>query len=167
MRVTISAVALMAVVGGAAAAQDQVSAWQFIRNDPQGPLAAAVAAKNGNQFIFKCDKPGKRSVYAVFYSEETLGRPGPVPSSRSVTYRFDNGPPVRSDWRYYEHTAVALNLSRIPALSKLLGKMGDGKSMELRVEPLNGPPITSTFDITGAKDAIAQVFESCKDKMPR
>jgi len=165
MRYSILAVALVAA---SATAQVQPSPWSYFQDEVQtkGLLMAFVEAADGTQFILKCDKSGKRSVYAMVTSPKKLGRPGPIPASRTVTYRFDGGPPEDGAWRYYEQYAVALHTTRDRALVKLLERFGDAKQMELRLEPLNGAPITVLFEIAGAQDAIARVFESCEDENP-
>src|SRR3569623_523887 len=109
MRYWISAAGLIAV---SATAQDQASSWSFFQDAQKthGLVIASVdSMEGGTQFYFKCDKTGKKSVYAMVYSEAQLGRPSPIPSSGGVTYEFDDGSPVKDDWRFYEHVASALN----------------------------------------------------------
>jgi hypothetical protein len=165
MRYSILAVALMAT---SAAAQDGGSSWQFAHagNQDDGPLVAFVNASDGNTLAFKCDKPGKRSVYAAISTEERIGNPSPIPSSRTVTYRFDDGSPQKDNWRYFERIAVAFNTSRDAPIVRFIQRMGNAKQVEIRLEPLNGSPITMTFDVAGAPDALPKVFESCKDSYP-
>lgn len=148
-----------------ATAQDQPSSWQFFQDAQQtnGLLIAFVEASDGNQLVFKCDKPGKRSVYAMFSSDLKLGKPGPIPSQRTTSYRFDNGPTAKDEWRYYERIAVALHTARDNALPKLLQEFDTAKQVELKLEPLEDAPFTSTFDIAGAPAALARVYDSCKD----
>jgi hypothetical protein len=161
MRYYLLAAGLLAA---ATAAEAQTSPWNFVQNDAGGgSLMAFVQAADGNQLVFKCDKPGKRSVYAMFSSDLKLGKPGPIPSQRTTSYRFDNGPTTKDEWRYYERIAVALHTARDNALPKLLQDFGTAKQLELKLEPLEDAPFTSTFDISGAPEALARVYESCKD----
>ena len=84
MRYSILAVALLAT---SALAQDNSSPWQFAHsgNSDDGPLVAFVNGSDGNTLAFKCDKPGKRSVYAVISTQDRIGNPSPIPSARTVT----------------------------------------------------------------------------------
>jgi hypothetical protein len=126
-------------------------------------VLAFVQASDGTQFILKCDEPGKRNVYGMISADSKLGRPGPQPITRTITYRFDGGRPNKDNWRYYETTAVAFNTSRERQLPKLLELMKDAKQMEVRLEPIDGTPLTTSFEIAGTADAVARVYESCED----
>lgn len=165
MRYSILAVALVAAP---AAAQDQPSSWQFAHagNQDDAPLVAFVNGSGGNTLAFKCDKPGKRSVYAVISTQDRIGKPSPIPASRTVTYRFDDGSPQTDNWRYFERLAVAFNTTRDAPIVRFVARMGDAKHLEMRLEPLDGASITMTFEVGGAKDALPKVFESCKDTYP-
>jgi hypothetical protein len=161
MRYYLLAAGLLAA---ATTAQAQTSPWNFAQNDAAGgSLIAFVEGTGGNQLVFKCDKPGKRSVYAMFSGDLKLGKPGPIPSQRTTAYRFDNGPTKKDEWRYYEKIAVALHTARDRALIKLIENFDTAKEVELRLDPLEDAPFTSTFDISGAPEALARVYESCKD----
>jgi hypothetical protein len=38
--------------------------------------------------------------------------------------------------------------------------------MELQLDPINGKTITLNYDITGVRDAVTRVYESCEDENP-
>ncbi len=165
MRYSLFAVALLAAP---ATAQDATSSWSFYTNDlGGGTVGATVRADDGTSFTLRCDKAGKKSVYAAVETEQVLGQSGPAPSLRDVTYRFDNGRIQKGSWRYYEHLAVAMYTARGErSLIKLLEGIGDAKSMELQLDPINGKTITLNYDITGVRDAVTRVYESCEDENP-
>lgn len=165
MRYSLLAVALVAAP---AAAQETTSAWSFYNNDiGGGTVGATVRAADGTQFALRCDKPGDKSVYAAVSTEAKLGQPGPAPLLRNVDYRFDDGKMQKGSWRYYENLAVAIYTSRGErSLIKLLEGIGDAKTMELQLDPINGAKITLRYDITGVREAVARVYESCDDKNP-
>jgi hypothetical protein len=165
MRYSLLAVALVAT---SATAQDTTSAWNFYNNDVGGgTVGATVRAADGTQFALRCDKPGKKSVYAAVNTETKLGNPGPAPILRNVDYRFDDGKMQKGSWRYYENMAVAIYTSRGErSLVKLLEGVGDAKAMELQLDPVTGLDITVRFDITGVREAVKRVYESCGDDDP-
>lgn len=166
MRYWIFAAGLIAV---SATAQDQASPWQFFQDAQKthGLVVASVdSAEGGTQLYLKCDKTGKKSLYAMVYSETQLGRPSPIPMTGTVTYRFDDGSPGEDQWRLYEHVASAINTAGDRALPHLLDGLVKATKLEIRIKPYEGSPVIGTFNVTGAKDALAQVYDSCKDNNP-
>lgn len=153
-----------ALAATAATAQAPTSPWLYQQDaSTNNRVLAFVEAPDGTQFILKCDAPGRRNVYGMISSDSRLGRPGPQPATRTITYRFDGGSPNKDNWRYYERTAVAVNTSRERTLPKLLEQMKDAKQMEVRLEPIDGTPISTSFEVSGTADAVSRVYESCED----
>ena len=64
--------AALAACSASVLAQD--GSWAYF--EPEGaPLQAGVVAEDGAQLILKCDKPGKRSVYAVVVTNTSMVPP--------------------------------------------------------------------------------------------
>jgi hypothetical protein len=87
---------------------------------------------------------------------------------RSAELRFDDKAPFEDRWRFYEKYVVAINKDGERSLTRLLSGMGDAQKLELRLYPERGKSkvVTLNFNVAGAKEAIAQVYESCKDTNP-
>lgn len=155
----------LAVIAGAAAAQSPATSWGAFE---QGDIHGVGVQGNGSQLLLKCDKPGRNSVYALVLTDETLLPPGPGFQMRSAELRFDDQPPIEDRWRFYEKYVVAINKDGERSLTRLLGGLSGAQALELRLYPERGKSKTVTlkFDVAGAKDAITQVYESCKDTNP-
>lgn len=163
MRVLMVAVALTAVP---AAAQAQGSAWGVFGGEGNDSSGAGVQSADGSQLILKCDKPGRYEVHAVVFSSSKLVGPARRPVMSTITFRFDDGAAVKENWRFYEQTAVAVDQTNERALSRFLERLADAKKLNLRLEPEGRQPLDLSFDVAGARDAIAQVYQSCKDENP-
>ncbi len=156
----------MALAAGAMAAQAQDSAWGYFEA-PDGANGAGVQAANGAQLILKCDKPGKRAVYAVVVTPEPL-----VPLTnngfqmRPIELRFDTEAPVEERWRFYERSAVAVDQTQTKSLTRFLNDLVDAKSVRLRLNPERARYVEATFEVAGAREAVAKVYELCKDDSP-
>jgi hypothetical protein len=156
-----------AAVSGGAVAQDQASPWGYY--EPQGgTLQAGVVAADGSQFILKCDKPGKRKVYAVVVATHSLARPLPDDRFESfpVTVRMDQDAPYEDNWRFNDKFAMAMDQGSTRALTRLLEQLDDASAMELRFKPLNKTQTVVNFNVAGAKEAIERVYASCMDDVP-
>jgi hypothetical protein len=70
--------------------------------------------------------------------------------------------------RFYDHSVVAINKGAERSLTRLLTDLGGAKTIELRLdpEPSKIPIVTIKFDVVGASEAIAHVYEACKDTKP-
>ena len=155
----------LAAISAPAAAQDSV--WQFY--EPEGStLQAAVLAADGSQLILKCDKPGKRKVYAVVAVPTQLApaKGAAGYESRPVTLTFDNNAPVKDQWRFNDKFAVAMNEVNLRTMTKFAEKLAGASKLNVIMEPFELSPYLTTFDVTGATDALAKVYESCKDESP-
>jgi hypothetical protein len=160
-------VALIAVSTGALAQDAAETDWAYF--EPEGaPLQAGVVAEDGSQLILKCDKPGKRSVYAVVATNTSLAAPMSDDryESHPVTLRMDENPPWDDNWRFNGRFAMAVDKGNTRALSRLLEKLRSADKVELRFKPNNGLQTIVNFATTGAHDAIARVYASCKDEVP-
>ena len=157
------AVAGIAALAAPSQSSAQSSAWAYF--EPDGaPLQAGVQSADGGQLILKCDETGEGEVFAVVVSPSRLRPSTNRPQVRSLWIRFDDGPRKEERWRYYEQSVTALNTSRDQTLVDFLNGMADANMVEIRLEPADGPPFEVNFQINGARDAIARVFESCEDE---
>jgi hypothetical protein len=156
----------VACAGLSAGALAQETDWQIY--DPgTEPVQAAVQSADGWQFIIKCDKPGKGSVYAVVVTT----RPLVVTGSKHYTTRpavvsVDNGPPDRQVWRFIDQFAMAVDYQHDRNLTRTLQEL-DGKSrLDIQLEPDRMTTVRSTFAVRGTREAAAKVFKSCQDADP-
>lgn len=154
-----------AAIATASAAQDAVPTWQYF--EPEGaPMQAGVVAPDGSQLILKCDKPGKRTVYAVMVSHERLVPPSQSPFVLPTEIRFDENAPFEDQWRFYDNSAVAINQGRSTALTRFLRGLTTASTLRLRMNVERGHTVERSFTVTGAKDAIDRVYASCQDEVP-
>jgi hypothetical protein len=159
------------VVGAAAAA---LSAGAMAADSPWGyfedgaSFGAGVQSSDGSQLLIKCDKKGKHEVFAVVVSPVSLAPPMPANKGESqpVTVRMDANAPYKDDWRANDRFAMAVDHGNARALTRLLEKLDSASKMELELRPLKSTPTTINFPVAGAHEAIAKVFETCKDDNP-
>ena len=163
MRLAMGA-ALAACSAGALA---QVSSWAYFEPE-NAPIQAGVVAEDGSQLILKCDKPGKRSVYAVVATRTSLVPPMSDDryESHPVTLRMDENAPWEDNWRFNDRFAMAVDKGNERAMTRLLEKMRTAGQVEMRFKPNNGSLTIVRFATSGAEDAIARVYASCKDTVP-
>lgn len=155
----------LAAVSAAATAQDSV--WGFFNGD-DGAMGAGVQASDGSQLLIKCDMPGKHSVYAVVVSSLNLAPPLPPTqfASGPVTVRMDANAPWDDNWRFNDKFAMAVNQGNTRSLTRLLEQLADAKTLEVRLEPVDHAVYNTTFNVAGAREAIAKVYADCKDTNP-
>jgi hypothetical protein len=167
MRYVVMGIALAATCGAALAQNDAPSSWGFFEA-PDGSYGAGVQASNGAQMILKCDKPGKRSVYAVVVTPHALVPPtASAPfQMRPVELRFDARSPVDERWRFYERSAVAIDQTQTKALTRFLTGLASAQAVRVRMNPERGRYVEENFEVAGASDAIAKVYELCGDDSP-
>ncbi len=146
----------------AGAAQAQGSAWGYFEGE-NGLLQAGVGNAEGQQIIIKCDESGDNKVFAAIHSPTSLAGVRQRPPARDVKLQFDGGRIVDTRFRYHPNTAIALNNRRESVLSDLLGPMVDANEVTIWLDPEDGSEIRMSFTVTGARDAINRVFESCSD----
>ena len=164
MRYAIMGVSL-AALAATASAQGPAPVWQYF--EPEGaPIQAGVIAADGSQLILKCDKPGKRSVYAVMVSKERLVPPSSAPFVLDTEVRFDEAAPLEDRWRFYDNSAVAINQGRSTALTRFLRGLSTASKLRLRMNVERGRYVERSFDVGGAQDAITRVYASCQDELP-
>lgn len=163
MRFLLVAAALATV---STAAYAQGSSWGVFEA-PDGSRGAGVQAPNGAQLLVKCDKPGEGEVYGILVSpEELVGPSNRGFQMRPVELRFDEGAPVDDRWRFYESSASAVHKGTENQLDRLLAGLADAKTFRARLNPERARWVEMTFDVTGARAAIAQVYENCEDTNP-
>lgn len=162
MRYAIIGIALAAV---SVAAAGQSENWRYFEQEGQ-PLQAGVVAQDGAQLILKCDKPGKGSVYAVVVTPDRLVPPSRDPYVLPTEVRFDENAPLEDRWRFYDQSAVAIDMRGQNALTRFMGGLPSASKVRIRMYVERGRTVEVNFDVAGAPDAIARVYESCKDESP-
>ena len=145
----------------------QTPTWQFYEPG-NGTLQAFVVAKDGTQFIIKCDQPGKRKVFAVVVTNSSLVAPMPDNKFESgpVTFRADAGAPQNDNWRYNDKFVMAVDQGNERSLTRLLEQIDGANALEVRLKPLGRTETGVDFDVTGAREAIEKVYTTCKDNSP-
>jgi hypothetical protein len=156
--------AALAVVSSAALAQDSV--WGTFEG-AEGTTGAGVQAANGAQLLFKCDKPGKGEVYGIVVTAEPLVPPNNTRfQMRPTELRFDDGAPLEDRWRFYESSASAVNQRTENQVVRLVNGIADANTFRIRMNPERARWVEATFQVTGAREAIGQVYTSCQDDNP-
>jgi hypothetical protein len=155
----------LAALSAAAFAQQQ-SDWAFFTGDG-GLMQAGVQSSEGWQFILKCDKAGKGSVYAVVVTTKPLVVTGSKNyATRPAVISVDGGPPDSQVWRFVDQFAMAVDYQHDRNLTRTLQEL-DGKSkLEIQLQPDRMTTVSSTFNVKGTREAAAKVFQSCKDTDP-
>jgi hypothetical protein len=158
------------MAASATVAFGQTPEWQFYQDDKatSGLVQAFVQSADGTQLILKCDKTGKGQVYAIIVSQEDLAPPFSRDIVRRLDLRFDDGPAKEDRWRYRDKTAKALDKPGERTLSRFLEQLADAKRLWVNMYPSDtqANPIQTDFDVHGARDAVGQVYTSCKDTNP-
>jgi len=164
MRNFLVGIGLAAIAAGAGA-QDTGSNWAYF--EPEGaPIQAGVVNAQGEQLILKCDKPGKGSVYAVVVTPDRLVPPSRDPYVLPTEVRFDENAPMEDRWRFYDQSAVAIDMRGQHALTRFMGGLPTASKLRVRMYVERGRTVEVNFDVAGAQDAINRVYESCKDQVP-
>ena len=156
-----AAVAALSVGAGA-----QNSAWGFF-GGPGQASGAGVQAADGSQLLIKCDKPGKRSVFALVVAT-TQARPLPNNKFESfpVTLRMDDKAAWADNWRFNDKFAMAVDQGNTRSLTRLLEQLADAKTVDVRLKPIEHSQYNTTFNVAGAREAIAKVYSDCGDTNP-
>ena len=61
---------------------------------------------------------------------------------------------------------MAVDQGNTRSLTRFLTELNGGSKVTIELKPLRLAPKTIEFNITGAKDAIAKVYDGCKDDSP-
>lgn len=164
MRYLMFGAALAALSAGAAA---QNSAWGFF-GGPGMASGAGVQAADGSQLLIKCDKPGKKQVFAVVVATTNQARPLPSNQYESfpVTLRMDDKAPWDDNWRFNDKFAMAVDQGNTRSLTRLLQQLADAKTVDVRLKPIEHSIYSTTFNVAGAREAVAKVYADCKDTNP-
>jgi hypothetical protein len=165
MRYWVFGAALAAISVGAAA---QDSAWGYFDAGAGPASGAGVQAADGSQLLLKCEKAGKHEVYAVVAATSNLAAPLPENrfESRSVTLRMDTNAPWDDNWRFNDKFAMAVDKGNDRSLTRLIAKLDGAKALQVQLRPFKLTPVLINFNVAGAHDAIARVYEACKDDNP-
>jgi hypothetical protein len=157
--------AALAAAGTMAAAQAPASKWAYF--EPAGqPITAGVVNAEGAQFLLKCDKPGKKSVYAVMVNPAALVPTARDPFLLPTEVRFDEASPQEDRWRFVGNSAMAMNASGNQALTRLMDGLPTASRLRLRMYVERGRTVEVSFDVAGAQEAMTRVYQSCGDDLP-
>lgn len=174
---SVSASVAALTIAGSVTAQDAApidiapaTVWQFyetVVSDKFKPVQAYVRSSAGDQLILKCDEPGRREVYAIVVSNDRLALGGSARfENRPTKLNFNGGRTEKETWRYNDHFASAVNERGTNTLTRFLVELADADTVEFEFDPSIDSYIEVDFTVTGAREAIATVFESCDDKNP-
>lgn len=149
-----------------AAANAQTPTWQFFEGEG-GAMQAFVQDAEGRQLILKCDKPGRGSVSAVVFVHDKLITPNQKDfDKRPIELMFDDDRPQEETWRFYENVAMAVNQPGERTLPRFVEQLSQSSQLRARLKPGDRAPTDVTFDVTGASEAITEVYKACKDQNP-
>lgn len=167
MRYIAFGVALLAV---GAATQAQAPGWNMYEAPGKGdfkPIQVFVQGTNGTQLIIKCDKPGQFETYAIVATQSALSASiqGRF-EIRPVRIRFDGGAAIDDTWRFSGSFASAFDDRSQRTMTRFVQKLVTASKVEIQLEPFRQAPVQASFDVANGKDAINQVYTSCKDKTP-
>jgi hypothetical protein len=155
-----------ALVAASATALAQDSAWGTFEG-AEGTIGAGVQAADGSQLLIKCDKPGKGEVYGIVATIEPLVPPSNTRfQMRPIELRFDTNSPIDDRWRFYEQSASAVNQRTENQVIRLVNGLADASTLRIRMNPERQRWVEATFQVTGAREAIGQVYTSCQDDNP-
>ena len=164
MRKLMMGIAIAAMAAGASA-QDAASKWMYF--EPEGqPMQAGVVNAQGAQLLLKCDKPGKKSVYAVMVNSAPLVPTARDPFLLPTEVRFDENAPQEDRWRFIGNSAMAMDARGNQALTRFMDGLPTASKVRLRMYVERGRNIEVNFDVAGAQEAMRRVYESCQDDLP-
>ncbi|OYW45450.1 MAG: hypothetical protein B7Z33_06290 [Sphingomonadales bacterium 12-68-11] len=154
-------------VAQAPAAPAPAATWQFFVAEG-GRNGAGVQRPDGSQIVLKCDKPGRREVHALILvgGSERLAVPNNRAVSRPIRFQFDGGAPRTENWGFYEKYAMAQGKTSDRALARFVTGLRGASKVEMRLDTGIGPDVDMEFDTSGSREAIARVYELCKDSPP-
>ena len=118
---------------------------------------ASIDGVGGAVLVFKCDSTGG-SPYLHLISSEYLGGDGIRSEMRTLTYRVDQNPPVRQQWRHRDSDAV---LSNQRDLLSILKEMLEGDRIHIRASRYDNRSVDMSFALDGAREAMTKVHEAC------
>ena len=107
----------------------QGSNWGYF--EASGGFGVGVQSPEGNQLMLKCDKPGKGSVYEAVASTVAMVPPASSSVIRPVKFRFDDKPPFDDRWRFYTHTAAAVDKGVERSLTHFMLELPKAKTVEI------------------------------------
>lgn len=139
------------------------AAWQSFSG--ANGIGASVKGAGGT-LIVKCDKPGKKEVYAMILSDASLAVPSQRPPARPIATRFDGKAPEALEWRFYEKYATALGKTGDRNLARFIVGLRKASKVDLRLDTGIASDVVMSFDVTGAREAVTQVYTSCNDTAP-
>jgi hypothetical protein len=163
MKLLFLMLAAMALPSASAALTQSnvVGAWSIEQTrDPINDRVEVHATVHGDNadLVFMC---GDGRPVLVYQPRAFLGASGGRYTQydlRDMVWRFDSGPPQSNSWKYLNEYAVPYNTKDTAAfVSKIIGST----RLVMRALRYDGATIDSTFDLTGAPQALRQTFEAC------
>ena len=130
------------------------SAW-MVANLPDGSVTATLRGADAN-IVFLCSKD---ETSRLLYRPNAFRGDDPRERRRPITFRFDDKEPQSARWLYQNEYAEPV---RKGAAATFARWMIASSSLTIRAEKFDRHQIVdSTFDLTGAGEALNQAFEAC------
>lgn len=163
---SVAAASSMAVAQGQPTMSPGPGQWQYFQS---GGMNGARVKGTGGSLVVKCDKPGKREVYAMLVSDDAkLAISQQAPPSRPIRYVVDDKTIKTGSWRFYDTYATALGKTADGGaeLDHFIIELRKGSKIEMRANTGMSADVVFGFDVTGAREAVTHVYQMCKDEPP-
>ena len=152
--VTVEAEPLAAPSGSPLPVVDQGS-WMVVANerdpmDDSPRILVALESHDAEATLMVACTDNDTDVFIMW--GEYLGSDRSTP----IVHRFPPAPAQRSRWFVGTGTSV-IKRGDIPMVREII----NNPELIVRVTPYASGPVTATFDLTGARDAIGKVAEAC------
>lgn len=126
--------------------------------------ASAILRDRGERLVVACDASEYEGLRVSFHSTHWLARGNLFSGQRPLIYRFDDQPPRRMLWNVRERSGRLRGQSRvIPFLRALIG----AERLVIRTLDIEDRRFDLLFRIAGARPAIDQLLEACKESRLR
>ncbi len=108
----------------------------------------------GGRFVVLCTKP--RGLFGVVYETgRNMGKDGDI---RKVTYKVDEDPPVKQQWKTLQH---AIGTEKPIETRAMVGALMGGRKLIIQTYDSDYNRVRHTFSLDGVGDAIAHVLKHC------
>jgi type VI secretion system protein VasI len=118
-------------------------------------ITASSESETWASLYLRC-KEGVTSVFVVFSDQRLSDDEG----HGTVDLRIDNGSPFERDMRVSDG-GDALGLWSGSEPIRFIRSLLDAETLVVRVDPMEGGPITAIFEISGIEAAVIPVSEAC------
>ena len=123
---------------------------------------ASIAANEQNGLIaIKCDRSGPGSLYLHFIATNYLGKGRS--GSRDIEYRVDGSEVQKLNAYHDKSMAIVTNNAPNDAGGRFIKQLRDANKLVIALYSYEFERYVSTFDISGAREAIRNVVSVCED----